>query len=170
MWSLVFVIALPCWPPPLDAPVIDPFRLPACTWCPGNRGIEYGPTPGQSVRAVEPGTVTFVGTVASTRYVVIEHRDGLRATYGRMASSSVRRGEEVDAGDMLGTTSDRFYFGLRDGDRPVDPTPRLGERIFPTRLVPIDGSAPRAAGRGRLRCGTSGAHQSDRTYGSQNDA
>jgi murein DD-endopeptidase MepM/ murein hydrolase activator NlpD len=152
MWSLLLVLALPCWVPPLEAPVTDPFRMPPCVWCPGNRGIEFGPTPGQQVRAVAAGTVTFAGTVAGTRYVVVEHADGLRATYGRLADSALRRGDRVLAGQVVGTTTDRFYFGLRDGETPVDPTPRLGVRTYPTRLVPTDGTPAPSPGPGRLKC------------------
>jgi murein DD-endopeptidase MepM/ murein hydrolase activator NlpD len=152
MWLLLLVLALPCWVPPLEAPVTDPFRMPACVWCPGNRGIEYGPTPGQRVRAVAAGTVTFAGTVAGTRYVVVEHVDGLRATYGRLADAAVHRGDRVAAGQVVGTTTDRFYFGLRDGEVPVDPTPRLGRPVYPTRLVPTDGSASPSVGPPRLVC------------------
>ena len=34
--------------PPVAAPVVDPFREPPCAWCPGNRGIEYGPPAGDA--------------------------------------------------------------------------------------------------------------------------
>lgn len=152
MWPLLLALTLPCWSPPLDAPVTDPFRPPACTWCPGNRGIEYGPVPGQVVQAVAAGTVTFAGAVAGTWYVVIEHVDGVRATYGRLAEVSLRRGDYALAGQQVGTTTGRFYFGVRDGETPVDPTPRLGVRVFPARLVPIDRTPGRSAGPGRLRC------------------
>ncbi len=152
MWSLLFALALPCWAPPVDAPVVDPFRMPACVWCPGNRGIEFGPAPGQEVRAVDSGTVTFAGSVAGTIYVVVEHADGVRATYGRLRGGGVRRGDRVRAGRLLGTTTDRFYFGLRDGETPVDPTPRLGVRTFKTRLVPTDGTPAPAPGPPHLVC------------------
>jgi murein DD-endopeptidase MepM/ murein hydrolase activator NlpD len=146
----------PCWNPPVDAPVTDPYRAPPCTWCPGNRGIEYGPRPGQTVTAVAAGTVTFAGSVAGTRYVVVDHADGIRATYGRLATTDVRRGQAVAAGDPIGTTTDGFYFGLRRGlapdDRPVDPTPMLGVRRYPARLVPLDGTAAPPVGSGRLTC------------------
>jgi murein DD-endopeptidase MepM/ murein hydrolase activator NlpD len=151
------VAALPCWSPPVDAPIVDPYRAPACSYCPGNRGIEYGPHPGQVVTAVQAGTVSFAGVVAGTRYVVVDHPDGLRATYGRMSTIEVQRGQSVRAGDRVGTTSAHFYFGLRRGvppdDRPVDPTPLLGVRRYPARLVPVDGTAPPAPGPGRLVCG-----------------
>jgi murein DD-endopeptidase MepM/ murein hydrolase activator NlpD len=156
--SVVLALALlaaPCWDPPVAAPVVDPYRAPACTYCPGNRGIEYGPQPGQPVAAVEAGTVTFAGTVAGTRYVVVEHADGVRATYGRLATAAVGRGQQVAAGTRIGTTTDHFYFGLRrpsPSDDPIDPTPLIGVRRFPPRLVPLDGTPAPSPGPGRLAC------------------
>ena len=148
-----------CWAPPVNAPITDPYRAPPCTYCPGNRGIEFGPRPGQAVSAVHEGVVSFAGTVAGTRYVVIDHPDGLRATYGRLATVEVHRGDSVDAGDRVGTTGDGFYFGLRRGaapnDHPVDPTPMLGVRTYPPRLIPVDGTPAPSPGPGRLTCGNS---------------
>ena len=142
-----------CLLPPVDAPVTDPFRLPACTYCPGNRGIEFGPAPGSAVVAAASGEVTFAGTVAGVRWIVVRHGDGLLASYGRLDGLRVRAGQEVAAGEWIATTTERFYFGLRDGDLPVDPGPLLGRRRYPTRLVPSDGSPARPAGPGRLVCG-----------------
>lgn len=141
-----------CLIPPVDAPITDPFRMPACTYCPGNRGIEYGPARGTAVVAAAGGEVTYVGTVAGVRWLVVRQTDGLLASYGRLDAVRVRRGEEVAAGAWLATTTDRFYFGLRDGETPVDPTPWLGRRRYPTRLVPTDDGPGRPAGPGRLVC------------------
>ncbi len=145
-----------CFAPPIDAPVTDPFRMPDCTYCPGNRGIEYGPTPGQSVHALAAGTVEFVGMVAGARWLVVLHDNGLRASYGRLGSSSLSRGDAVRAGQTVGTSTDQLYVGLRDGDRPVDPTPFIGRWRHRRRLVPIDGASPRPVGSPRLVCGISG--------------
>src|SRR5690349_13785767 len=41
----------PVYHPPVEAPIIDRFRPPACSWCPGNRGIDYAVAPGTPVRA-----------------------------------------------------------------------------------------------------------------------
>lgn len=152
MSLLAAVLLASCLLPPVDAPVTDPFRMPACEWCPGNRGIEYGPSPGDRVTAAASGEVVFSGVVAGTRYLVVRHADGLRATYGRLAAVRVRVGDAVRAGDWLATTTERFYFGLRDGDFPVDPTPWLGTIRYPTRLVPLGVALPRPAGPGRLVC------------------
>jgi murein DD-endopeptidase MepM/ murein hydrolase activator NlpD len=139
------LIAFRCWDPPIVAPVSDPYREPACRWCPGNRGIEFDVTPGQSVRAVATGRVTFAGSVAGSRYLVVEHGDGQRATYGMLAEIRYRQGDVVVKGSIVGSTGERFYFGLREGDRYIDPTPHLGRRVYRVRLVPVDGARGRIA-------------------------
>ena len=141
-----------CLVPPVDAPVTDPFRMPSCRYCAGNRGIEYGPDPGSPVVAVADGTVDFAGPVAGTRWLVVRHADGRRASYGHLASLAVAVGDRVRAGQRLATTTDRFYLGLRDGEDPVDPTPLLGRWRHRARLVPVDGTPARPAGPPRLSC------------------
>lgn len=142
-----------CWLPPVDAPVVDPFRPPPCAWCAGNRGLEYGTSSGTVVRAVAAGEVTFSGTVAGERFVVVRHADGRRATYGGLARSSLRTGDAVVARSVVGETAEHLHFGLRDGERYVDPAPLLGRLVGRPRLVPDDGTVARAAPPPRLRCG-----------------
>ena len=91
--------AEPCWNPAVVGRVIDPFRMPACTWCPGNRGIEYEVAPGTAVRSVAPGTVEFSGSVAGVRYIVVRLTSGWQITYGRVSSSAVEVGT-VGAGRL----------------------------------------------------------------------
>lgn len=148
------VSASSCWVPPVDAVVVDPFRAPVCRWCPGNRGIEYGTTVGQLVRAVATGRVTYAGVVAGRRYVVVRHADGIRATYGALVSSDLRQGDTIVRGMTIGRTGSRFHFGLRDGLVYVDPSPYLGRLVRRPRLVPIDGSPPNPGGPSMLRCGS----------------
>ena len=143
-----------CLLPPVDAPVVDPYREPSCVWCPGNRGLTYAPAPGTAVRAVATGTVTFSGVVAGTRYVVIEHTtSGLRATYGGLATTGLTAGDVVAAGAIVGRVGDEgLHFGLRSGERYVDPAPLLGRLVERPRLVPTDGTPRRPAPPPRLRC------------------
>ena len=131
-----------CYQPPIISPVVDPFRAPACAYCPGNRGLEYEPPPGSRVVAASAGVVTF-SVVAGVRYVVVAQSDGHTATYGRLATGSVHAGASVAMGDVVGTTTDHFFFGLRTGDQYIDPAPFLGVLRYRPRLVPVDGSAPR---------------------------
>lgn len=159
--SLVVTVAVPtspvvggpsCYPPPVEAPVVDGYRAPACRYCAGHRGIDFGARRGDSVRAVAAGVVAFAGTVAGTRYVVVAQVDGLRATYGGLDRVLVSTGVEVRVGRRLATAAGQVYFGLRQGDEYLDPTPRLGRWRRPARLVPTDGSARPPAPSARLEC------------------
>jgi murein DD-endopeptidase MepM/ murein hydrolase activator NlpD len=141
-----------CLLPPVVAPVADPFREPACPFCAGNRGIEYAVAAGTPVRAASAGTVTFSGVVAGTFYLVVEHADGVRATYGRLTGSHLGVGSPVTGGAIVGVSAGGLHFGLRVGERYIDPAPWLGRLVERARLVPTDGSAPRPAPPPRLTC------------------
>src|ERR687884_2023890 len=67
--------------PPVDGPVIDPFRPPATPYGPGNRGIDYRTVPGELVRAAADGDVVFAGQVGGSLPVVVLHPDGIRTSY-----------------------------------------------------------------------------------------
>ncbi len=153
--SLIFSTAAdaaPCWQPPVTGIVVDPFREPACTWCAGNRGIEYRVAPHSPVRSAATGRVGFVGKVAGTRYVVVELPGQRRLTYGRLASSRVRVGDVVVAGTELARTTTEFFFGLRVDGVYVDPAPFIGRLVGRARLVPVDGSEARPAPPAQARC------------------
>ncbi len=134
------VHAAPCLRPPVIGTVVDPFRAPACDWCAGNRGIEYRVGPDATVRAAATGTVTFVGSVAGTAYLVVELSNGWRLTYGRLEDTTLRRGALVVAGSAVGRVTGEFYFGLRIGDEYHDPAPFIGRPIGRPRLIPLDGT------------------------------
>lgn len=141
-----------CWRPPTAAPVLDPYREPACRWCPGNRGIEYDTDPGSPVRAVTTGTVTFAGSVAGVVYLVVIDPGGRRVTYGRMRGLRFARGDVVAAGAVVGFAERSFHLGVREGDRYVDPQPLLGRFVTRPRLVPTDGGRPNPPPAPTLRC------------------
>jgi murein DD-endopeptidase MepM/ murein hydrolase activator NlpD len=153
--AMLIILVPTCYQPPVASPIVDPFRAPACTYCSGNRGLEYRPAPGSRVVAAAPGVVRFTGIVAGVRYVVVDQTDGRSATYGRLASSNVAVAVQVGRGDAVGTTTDRFYFGLRIGDRYIDPAPFLGVLRYRPRLVPVDGSPRRRAPPPTLACAAS---------------
>lgn len=144
--------AATCWRPPVVGSITDHFRAPPCPWCPGNRGLEYDVGQRTPVTAASAGVVTFAGTVAGVRYVVVDVGDGRRLTYGRLASMDVVVGEQVGVAERIGTASDRFFFGVRRGDDYLDPAPLLGELRARPRLVPLDGSPRRAGSPAVLRC------------------
>lgn len=152
---VVAVGAAPCWPPPVPGTLVEPFREPPCPYCAGHRGLGYRVEPGSVVRAVAAGRVTWAGSVAGVRYVVVRHADGLRVTYGELASTRLRTGRIVVAGGEIGRTGDTFHLGVRSGDDYLDPEPFIGRRTVRPYLVPIDATAPRPAPDPVWRCGGS---------------
>jgi murein DD-endopeptidase MepM/ murein hydrolase activator NlpD len=150
-----------CWSPPVDAPITDPFRPPACTWCPGNRGIEYGTSRGAPVRAAGTGRVSYAGSIAGTVYVVVRHGDGRRVTYGNLIGESFDVGDLVIRGQIVGRAAGRLHLGVREGERYVDPARFIGRLVSRPRLIPVDDSRPNPAPAPRLSC-AAGAGLADR--------
>jgi len=141
-----------CYFPPVVAAVVAPFDEPACTYCAGHRGIEYAVADRTTIRSAAAGVVTFAGSVAGTAYVVVDHDDGLTATYGKLRDVGVVVGQRVATGDPVGSSGLRVYFGLRRDDRYLDPQPLLGTIGRHARLVPIDATRGRRAPPPVLTC------------------
>lgn len=135
---LAAVLVAACSMAPVDAPVVDPYRPPACQWCPGNRGIDYGTHIGTPVRAVLAGVVTFTGPVATVKYVVVATSDGRRLTYGGLTDISVGVGDRVPVGHVVGSSGTVLHFGVRRGSGYEDPNVVLQGRSR-ARLIRVDG-------------------------------
>lgn len=122
--------------PPVDAPLTDTFRPPATRYGAGNRGIDYATDQGQAVVAAAAGEVVFAGRVGADLHVVVLHPGGIRTGYSFLATVTVRRGDRVEAGDVVGTAgAGGLHFGARSGDTYVDPLALLGLRAGRVRLV-----------------------------------
>ena len=133
-----FVAALCALMLPTQFVVADVFREPSCTWCAGNRGIEYL-TPQQApVHSAASGVVTYVGSVAGVAYVVVRDASNMLVTHGRLHSTAVKVGDRVSVGFRIGSSSGALYIGVR----------RLGVYLDPTTCAPTtknpNGLRPRA--------------------------
>ena len=128
--------------PPVDAPVVDPFRAPRSRFGPGNRGLTYDLAPGTTVRAAADGEVVFAGSVAGSLHVTVLHADGLRTSYSFLESVRVIRGRRVSVGDVVGTAGGGFHFGVRDGAAYLDPASLFGGVEIRVRLVPHEEPLP----------------------------
>jgi len=128
---------------PVDAPVLDPFRAPTIRFGEGNRGVEYDTDAGVVVDAAGPGIVVFAAPVAGQVWVSIDHGAGLRTSYGPLAGLRVRRGDIVERGDAIATTTGPFHFGARIDDVYVDPAGLMGVYEFTVRLVAHETEDPR---------------------------
>ena len=131
------------------ATINDPFRQPICDRCAGNRGIEYTTQPGTPISAGASGVVSFSGVVANKKYLVIRTAAGRRLTYGSILNSDLRIGNSVVAGQIIGTTSNMLYFGVREssalGDIYVDPAKYLTQNNqLLSRAVLVSGASLRS--------------------------
>lgn len=138
------------WIHPVAGQVARPFVAPRSRYGAGHRGVDFVATPGTAVHAANAGEVTFAANVAGSLHVVVSHAGGLRTSYSFLASITVRRGQSVARGDVVGTAGGTdpehlgvVHFGLRVGERYVDPM-----RLFAPadltqliRLVPVDAPA-----------------------------
>ena len=70
-----------------------------------NNGVNIGAPAGAEVRAASGGRVGYVGDDLAGQglTVLIVHRDGWRTVYGHLGSAVVRDGDEVTAGQQIGT-------------------------------------------------------------------
>lgn len=108
--------------PPVDGPIVDPYRPPANRWDSGNRGVDYAPGTGTPVKAAADGEVVFAGSVGGRLHVVLLHADGIRTSYSFLATIAVHRGDRLRQGEVVGTSGERLHFGARAGDDYIDPT------------------------------------------------
>jgi len=80
--------------------------------------------------AFQSGTVTSVihSSVSFGNHVIIDHGNGLTSLYGHLSSIKVFAGQQVRAGDTLGTegstgasTGPHVHFEIRVNNKPVNP-------------------------------------------------
>ena len=97
------------------------------------------------MRAAGAGVVVFAGMVAGRGVVSVAHPGGLRTTYEPVWATVVV-GDQVRLGAELGTlstghsgcpTAACLHWGLRRGDRYLDPLALLG--LGRVRLLPLNG-------------------------------
>lgn len=70
-----------------------------------NECVEYSAAAGVNVLAVSKGTVVYTGTLDYPgNFVVVDHGLGLRSWYLHLSEVSVKVGDSVDAGAVLGKT------------------------------------------------------------------
>lgn len=136
--------------PPMDAPVVDGFRPPASQFSAGNRGIDYAAQEGDPVHSAAPGRVVFAGRIGSQFHVTVLHDDGIRTSYSFLRDVSVRRGDRVEQGHLLGTAAGRMHFGARAGEAYLDPTDLFAGDLPNIRLVPLEDLPPEEDERGIL--------------------
>ncbi|WP_237331426.1 peptidoglycan DD-metalloendopeptidase family protein [Streptomyces mexicanus] len=143
------------WPVGVRPQVLRGWEPPASVYGPGHRGVDLGAPPGAVVRAVAAGRVSFAGPVAGRGVVSVEvagtGSPPLRTTY-EPVRASVEEGEEVAAGEVVGTVEAAatgshcgggcLHWGLRRGETYLNPLLLLPPWLRnggPSRLLPVLG-------------------------------
>jgi murein DD-endopeptidase MepM/ murein hydrolase activator NlpD len=95
-------------------------------------GVEVRAPAGSVVRAVFGGRVSFADRFgAYGRIVILDHGDHYYTVSGNLDAIDVKIGQEVTAGDRVGTVGDdgqgsMLYFEVRRGSQAIPPGPWLG--------------------------------------------
>lgn len=95
-------------------------------------GLEIKTTEGAPVRAVFGGRVAFADRYGPYgRLVIVDHGDHYYTVSGNLAAIDVKVGDEVSAGERIGTVGDEgrgpmLYFEVRHATQTIPPTPWLG--------------------------------------------
>ncbi|MBX3212567.1 MAG: peptidoglycan DD-metalloendopeptidase family protein [Labilithrix sp.] len=95
-------------------------------------GLEIKSALGAPVRAVFGGRVAFADRYGPYgRLVIVDHGDHYYTVSGNLAAMDVRVGDEVSAGERLGTVGDEgrgpmLYFEIRHATQTVSPAAWLG--------------------------------------------
>lgn len=136
------------WPVGTRPAVVRGWEPPATVYGRGHRGVDLAAAAGAPVRAVAAGRVSFAGRVAGRGVVSVELTGtGLRTTY-EPVTPSVRKGDEVTAGEVVGSVEATaghcaggcLHWGLLRGDTYLDPLSLLPPWLLrrgPSRLLPV---------------------------------
>src|SRR5436305_788743 len=87
---------------PVNGPVIRPFEPPPDPYSAGHRGIDIAVPFGTPMVAAQDGTVAFAGWVGGQLFISIDHADGVRTTYSWISAVSVKKGDVVRKGSVIG--------------------------------------------------------------------
>lgn len=107
-----------------------------------SQGLEIGAPLGATVRAVFAGRVAFADRYgAYGRIVILDHGERYYTVSGNLASVDVRVGDEISAGERIGSVGDEgkgptLYFELRHGSQTIPPGPWLGVDRARARAAP----------------------------------
>jgi murein DD-endopeptidase MepM/ murein hydrolase activator NlpD len=99
-----------------------------------HKGVDIAVPVGTPVAAMKAGTVEFAGEMRGYGLiVVVRHGGTLRTRYGHLSSISVKQGDHVDGGQVIGlsgqsgnATGPHLHFEVERWGRDEDPVPLLG--------------------------------------------
>lgn len=123
-----------------DTRVLRAFVAPSVRWGPGHRGVDLAAAVGAPVRAPADGVVVVAQRVVDRDVLTILHGDGLRSSLEPVQAdlpvgAAVRAGQVVGHVVTGGHCAGCVHWGVRDGERYVDPLALLHRDVV-VRLLP----------------------------------
>ena len=102
-----------------------------------NDGINIALPENSPVHAARDGTVVYAGNELHGygNLTILKHKGGLVTAYAHQKDMLVKKGDHVKRGQIIGhvgstgnVTSPQLHFGVREGDKPVDPEQYLASK------------------------------------------
>jgi hypothetical protein len=100
----------------------------------GHSGIDFAMEKGEPIRSIKEGIVTVkdYGNFNAGKTVMVKWEDGKTAIYGHLNDFSVKDGQHVQAGELLGhagntghSFGNHLHFGLKENGHFIDPSPYI---------------------------------------------
>lgn len=128
--------------PPVPGSVLRGFSPGEFDWSPGHRGVDLAAGSDAPVRAAWSGVVAWVGVIDQVPMVSVDHPDGTRTTH-QPVIAVVSPGQRVHTGEVIGRLTGThcapdscLHWGVRRGERYLDPLLWLGTDVSRVRLLP----------------------------------
>jgi len=128
------------WVKPVDSGIGTAYGVQGSEWSSGHHtGVDFHATTGTPVKAVHEGTVVKAGWGgAYGNEIIIKHATGVYTEYAHLSSISVKVGEKVSTGRMIGlsgatgnATGPHLHFEVRTGiayGTDIDPVKFLADK------------------------------------------
>lgn len=103
-----------------------------------SEGITIAAAEGAPILAAQSGEVAYVGHNVRDygNMVILRHADGTLSSYSHARDISVKRGDKVEIGSIIGTVGNsgsaatpQLHFALRQDGHAVDPLARLPQNV-----------------------------------------
>jgi len=115
--TIIKEVSTKSWDIPVTGKVVKTFSKK-------HQGLTFNTKPGQAVRAIRDGVVTYSGDniKGHGKMITIKHPLGFYSSYTQNQSLSVDNGDEVKKGQIIALTSNNdFYFEMKKFKAPINP-------------------------------------------------
>lgn len=121
---------------PLQGPILSHFGPKSGGLV--NDGINISASEGEPIWSAAAGEVVYAGSSVADygNMVILRHSNGWMSAYGHASDLLVKKGDSLKQGDLIGyvgqsgnVTEPQLHFGIRKGEKPVDPLGLLPQSV-----------------------------------------